>query len=81
MSLTFDEYALCHQKGHWKYHCPKKGRLPATSSQQSQTQSRAPPLSTFRPSVSTTASAPIPDPDFASLRAQISQLQYMLSTS
>ncbi|XP_028114168.1 uncharacterized protein LOC114312155 [Camellia sinensis] len=30
--LAFDECAFCHQKGHWKYNCPKKGRLLGSSS-------------------------------------------------
>ncbi|XP_028104326.1 uncharacterized protein LOC114303381 [Camellia sinensis] len=31
-SLGPDECAFCHQRGHWKNNCPKKGRQPAPSS-------------------------------------------------
>ncbi|GMP52866.1 hypothetical protein CsSME_00018533 [Camellia sinensis var. sinensis] len=64
--LASDECAFCHQKGHWKYNCPKKGLQSAQSSQPPQTQ--------FRPLAAYTASTPASDPDLASLSAQIAQL-------
>ncbi|KAF5933808.1 hypothetical protein HYC85_029979 [Camellia sinensis] len=72
--IASNECAFCHQRGHWKYHCPKKRRLSASSFQQPQNQFWTPPAAY-------TAFAPIPDPDLASLTAQISQLQHILSTS
>ncbi|XP_028064111.1 uncharacterized protein LOC114267289 [Camellia sinensis] len=86
MSLASDECAFCHQKGHWKYHCPKKGCLSsspmsASSSQQFPIKFCASPLSTVQPPASSTASALAPDPDLASLTARIRQLQHTLSTS
>ncbi|CAL5443960.1 unnamed protein product [Camellia sinensis] len=76
--LGLDECAFCHQRGHWKKNCPKKGRQPAPSSQ---TQFRGTTSSTFRPPAAYTASTPAPDPDLASLSAQVAQLQHILSTS
>ncbi|XP_028067417.1 receptor-like protein 15 [Camellia sinensis] len=61
-------------KGHWKYYCPKKGRQPTSFFQQSQNHFRTPPTAYV-------ASALTPDLDLASLTAQISQLQHILSTS
>ncbi|GMP78712.1 hypothetical protein CsSME_00034539 [Camellia sinensis var. sinensis] len=69
--LASDEYAFCHQKGHWKYNCPKKGRQFAQSSQPSPPQFRGPTPSTFHPPTAYTASAPASDPDLTSLNAQI----------
>lgn len=37
-SLALDECAFCHQRGHWKYHCPKKRCMSVSSFQQSQIQ-------------------------------------------
>ncbi|GMP38985.1 hypothetical protein CsSME_00010013 [Camellia sinensis var. sinensis] len=86
MSLAFNECAFCHQRGHWKYHCPKKGCLSASpvsilSSQLFPIKFCAPPLSTIQPPAGSIASAPAPDPDLASLTTQISQIQHILSTS
>ncbi|XP_028078007.1 uncharacterized protein LOC114279917 [Camellia sinensis] len=74
MSLASDKCAFCHQRGHWKYHCPKKGCLSGSSSQQSRTQFCPSSLSNFQAPITYTASAPALDPDLASLSTQISQL-------
>ncbi|XP_028102871.1 pectinesterase inhibitor 10-like [Camellia sinensis] len=80
MSLASDECAFCHQRDHWKYHCPKKGRLSSSSSQQSRTQFCSSSPSNFQAPASSKVSALAPAPDLASVRARISQLQHTLST-
>ncbi|GMP38990.1 hypothetical protein CsSME_00010017 [Camellia sinensis var. sinensis] len=68
MSLAFNECAFCHQRGHWKYHCPKKGCLSASPVSISSSQSFpikfcAPPLSTIQPPAGSIAFVPAPDSD------------------